>query len=134
MLNLYLAPNDYSIEYRNTKKHDNADALSRLPLALKSDDEPLVDSVDIFHMEQFDPITVTSDMVKSATRKDPVLSQVYDATMQDWPETAAEGTVTFHSRWNELSVDHGCVMWGVRVVVPQKLRPQLLEELNTGHR
>ena len=77
---LYLATHDYSIEYRTTKKHNNADALSRLPLALKSYDEPLVDYVEIFHMEQFDPLPITSDMVKSAPRKEPVLSPVYAAS------------------------------------------------------
>ena len=53
--------------------------------------------------------------------------------MQGWPESAPEGLVTFHNRLNELSIHHGCVMLGVSVVVPQKLRPQLLEELHTGH-
>ena len=78
-------------------------------------------------------LPVTSDMVKSAPRKDPVLSQVYDATIQGWPKTAPEGLVTFQNRRNDLSVHHGCAIWGVRVVVPQTLRPQLLEELHTGH-
>ena len=70
-------------------------------------------------------------MVKSATRKDPVLSQVCDATIQGSPETAPEGLVTIQNRRNELSLHHGCVIWGARVVVPHKLRPHLLED--TGH-
>ena len=49
--------------------------------------------MNIFYMEQFDRLPVTSDMVKSATRKDPVLSQMHDATTQGWPETALEGAL-----------------------------------------
>ena len=48
---LYLAAHDYSIENSSTKKHCNADGLSRLPLDEKGDDESSTDSVDIFHME-----------------------------------------------------------------------------------
>jgi hypothetical protein len=130
---LYLAAHDYTIEYKNTKNHTNADGLSRLPLDEKSDTESSVNCVDIFHMEQFDPLPVTSEMVKSATKKDILFSRVYDATMQGWPEKSPEGLETFYSRRNELSVYHGCIMWGVRVVIPPKLRSRLLDELHTGH-
>ena len=130
---LYLAAHDYSIEYRSTKKHCNADDLSRLPLDEKGDDESSTDSVDIFHMEQFEPLPVTCEMVRSATRNDPVLSQVYEATMNGWPEKASEGLEIFHNRRNELSVHQGCVMWGVRVVVLEKLQSHVLNALLTGH-
>ena len=36
-------------------------------------------------------------------------------------------------RRNELTVHQGCIMWGIRVVVPQKLQPTVLNELHTGH-
>ena len=47
--------------------------------------------MDIFYTEQFDSLP-TSDIVKSATRKNPALSQVDDVTMEGWPETAPEGS------------------------------------------
>ena len=34
---------------------------------------------------------------------------------------------------NELTLLQGCVMWGNRVIVPPKLRQQVLEELHAGH-
>ena len=37
-------------------------------------------------MEQFEPLPVTCEMVRSATRNYHVLSQVYEATMNGWPE------------------------------------------------
>ncbi|XP_042599679.1 uncharacterized protein K02A2.6 [Cyprinus carpio] len=39
----------------------------------------------------------------------------------------------FISERDELSVQHGCLMWGMRVVVPHKLWKRVLEELHTGH-
>ena len=34
---------------------------------------------------------------------------------------------------DELSVESGCVIWGIRVVIPCKLRPILLRELHSDH-
>lgn len=39
----------------------------------------------------------------------------------------------FISKCSELSVQHGCLMRGMRVVVPLKLQKRVLEELHTGH-
>ena len=32
-----------------------------------------------------------------------------------------------------MNLLQGCVMWGNRVIVPPKLRQEVLEELHTGH-
>jgi len=34
---------------------------------------------------------------------------------------------------NELSTENGCVMWGIRVVVPQTLHSQVLKSLHSNH-
>ena len=36
-------------------------------------------------------------------------------------------------RRNEISVQHGCLMWGIRVIIPTKLRNKVLNELHAGH-
>ena len=33
----------------------------------------------------------------------------------------------------ELSIEAGCLFWSTRVIVPLKLRPQVLAELHTSH-
>ena len=35
--------------------------------------------------------------------------------------------------WSELSTEKDCIMRGARVVIPQSLRPKVLEELHAGH-
>ena len=37
------------------------------------------------------------------------------------------------TRRSELTVECGCLLWGVRVVVPNKLQQQVLKELHEGH-
>uniref|UniRef100_A0A1A8MV40 Integrase catalytic domain-containing protein n=1 Tax=Nothobranchius pienaari TaxID=704102 RepID=A0A1A8MV40_9TELE len=36
-------------------------------------------------------------------------------------------------RRHELTIQQGCLMWGVRVIVPPKLRSCVLQELHTAH-
>ena len=39
----------------------------------------------------------------------------------------------YHTRQNELALENGCVMWGVRVIVPKKLQQHVLNELHQSH-
>ena len=39
----------------------------------------------------------------------------------------------YRTRCSELTVECGCLLWGVRVVVPNKLQQQVLKELHEGH-
>ena len=39
----------------------------------------------------------------------------------------------YKHRENELSTENGCVMWGMRVVVPQTLHSQVLKSLHSNH-
>ena len=57
---LFLAGFDYSIRYKNTKLHGNADGLSRLPLHSETTEgEP--DPVGLFYATQFEPLPVTAN-------------------------------------------------------------------------
>ena len=75
-------------------------------------------------------------MIATETRKDNVLSQVLDYTRYGWPENPDAITSSlkpyYDKRW-ELGVNQGCVNWGIRVLVPSKLRQKLLEELHESH-
>ena len=66
---LFLAGYDYTIEYKNTKVHSNADGLSRLPLLIEVRDEEVVDPVGVFNLMQFDPLSVTVDNVRREAQR-----------------------------------------------------------------
>lgn len=44
-----------------------------------------------------------------------------------------ESLKAYHSRRYELSAERGCVLWGTRVIIPDKLRETVLKELHVGH-
>ncbi|XP_015271459.1 PREDICTED: uncharacterized protein K02A2.6-like, partial [Gekko japonicus] len=67
-------------------------------------------------------------------RKDSVLSRVLNWVWRGWPVGSVEPEFgPYKSRQNELSISKGCVLWGNRVVVPDKLRTRVLESLHEGH-
>lgn len=39
----------------------------------------------------------------------------------------------YFDKRNEPGVEQGCVMWRMRVVIPNSLRDQVLDELHGGH-
>ncbi|XP_015276986.1 PREDICTED: uncharacterized protein K02A2.6-like, partial [Gekko japonicus] len=68
------------------------------------------------------------------TAKDSVLSRVLNWVWRGWPVGSVEPEFgPYKSRQNELSISKGCVLWGNRVVVPDKLRTRVLESLHEGH-
>lgn len=129
---LFLSAHTYSIEYKGTHHHGNADGLSRLPLQAPppvNTKEP----VDMFHMAQVDPLPVTSEEIARETGRDPILSRVYDMTLKGWPSKGDPSLPGYSSRRDQLTVHQGCILWGARVVVPPKLRPRVLTVLHEGH-
>ena len=56
--------------------------------------------------------------VCKATRADPTLSKVVTYLKSGWPVTLPDLVKPYFSRREELSIEEGCVLWGVRVIVP----------------
>ena len=129
---MFLAAFDYKIKYKNTTKHCNADELSRLPLQNKEMEETEVDSSEVFHATQFEPLPVTSEAVARETRRDPVLARVYESVVKGW-SVRVSGDKPYYERRNELTVHLGCILWGMRVVIPKELKDRVLEELHDKH-
>ena len=67
---LFLAGFDYTIMYKNTKCHGNADGLSRLPLHSETTEES--DPVGLFYATQFEPLPVTAEQVKRETQRESI--------------------------------------------------------------
>ena len=81
-----------------------------------------------------DDLLVKASDIAQSTNKHPVLSRVRELTRNGWPSHAREETLkSFFTKRTELSVEQGCVLWGMRVIVPPALRPKLLHDLHQGH-
>ncbi len=142
MLNQY----DYKIEYRKTSQHGNADALSRLPVGPdeRFDGEEMDADIDTICMIktiglQIKP--VDSAVLEKETSKDPVLSRIIRYTREGWPpktdasrdDTHGYSVEDFRRISSSLSTIHGCLLNGIRIVIPASLQPQVLQLLHSGH-
>ena len=72
---LTLAMYEYTISYKPTTAHGNADALSRLPLPEQPKVTP-VPSELILLLEQLQELPTTAQQIRAWTQRDPLLSRV----------------------------------------------------------
>ena len=129
---LFLGAFAYSIEFRGTKQHANCDGLSRLPQPRAPVDKP--DEVEMFHTTVIEALPVTEQELRMQTRRDPVLSRVLELVQWGWQEAEVHPElIPYAHRASEITIHHGVLMWGSRVVVPTKLRQRVLETLHEGH-
>ncbi len=129
---LTLAMYEYTLIFRSTSNHGNADALSRLPLPEKPDNTPVpVELVLLAEMLQDSPVTATQ--IRLWTRRDPILSRVLQFIQLGWPASVGPNLQPFWFRRTELSTQDGCILWGSRIVIPPPGRQRLLQELHDRH-
>lgn len=129
---LLLAAHNYTIKYRPAADHGNADGLSRLPLHEQHKDKQ--GTIDTFLINHLKCLPMCCADVKWETRSDCTLSQVMEmVSTARFPTTKISDSrlSLYLVRRNELTLLQGCVMRGNIVIIPPKLRQQVLEELQT---
>ena len=127
---LLLSAYTYSISYKPTDLHSNADGLSRLPLPTTTEK----DSVDsIFNMGQIQSLPVTASDIQKATRSDRTLSKVFQHVRGGWPKEVQKELEPYKSRQDEIVLEGGCLMWGIRVIIPEHLQQKVLQSLHANH-
>ncbi|UYV74594.1 hypothetical protein LAZ67_12000217 [Cordylochernes scorpioides] len=128
---LNLAAYTYSIEYKPGKVNCNADALSRLPLNECPSVVP--NPSEVFFIES-EHAAINSSEVAKLTNKDPILSMVKFWAMNGWPERKVDDKFRdFVSKSSEISVHKDCLLWGSRVIIPERLRKDILNLLHDTH-
>ena len=128
---ILLSAYDYEIRFKSTNDHCNADGLSRLPLQVN--ELPPDKDISIFNIGQVQALPVTYLDIQKATRRDRVLSTVMKYVQEGWPMQVAEEIKPYKIRQHEIGVEAGCLMWGIRVIIPQSLTKQILEALHDNH-
>ena len=142
---LMLSQYDYSIKYRRTADHGNADVLSRLPAGPDitfdgEESEADVDTVCTIRVISLQLNPTDPGVLAKESAKDPVIADVMRYCREGWPTKAtSDDQVQDYSveQFRKLSVSlstlHGCLLHGTRVVVPPSLQPQVLELLHLGY-
>lgn len=101
---LLLSAYEYSLVFWGTQAHQNADALSRLPLPTFLSKIPPPPELVLFRVW---------------TRREPLLAKVLQFIADGWPESCEDDLKPFASRKQELSLHKGCILWGTRVIIPE---------------
>ena len=130
---LTLSCYDYTLHYKRGNEVPHADSLSRLPLPDVPKQETPMPGELVLLLEVLENSPVTSLMIKNWTNQDPLLSRIVDMVVHGWCNTEEETMKPYQRRREELSVEDGCLLWGNRVVVPEKGRAQILSLLHEGH-
>ena len=123
----------YSIRYKKGQLLGNADALSRLPRPVVTSSDCVPE--DLVHLiNHLSTPTVTAGHIRDWTTKDPVLSQVRQYLLTQWPsDVGNESLKPYKDRHLELSTLDECIMWGSRIITPPKGREPMLQELHDTH-
>lgn len=131
---LLLAAHIYTFQYRKGALHGNTDGLSRLPLPHAPIEKPR--AVEVFYTSQLDTLAFSITKIRHDTMSDAILSCVMEMVSTGrFPaaKDTGEELSPYILRRHDLTIQQGCLMWGVRVIVPPKLRVLVLEELHGAH-
>ena len=126
---LKLSAYDYEIHYRRSQDHANADYLSRAPV------EKAVKDIEceVNHFSYVNELPVMSSDIAKYTKQDPVLSKVLRYTLEGWPKTVEQELYPYQNRKEEISIEEGCLLWGLRVIIPVKLQDRMIDEIHAEH-
>lgn len=106
--------------YRESGNNVDADCFSRLPLET-SDGEDITS--ETFYTLRLASLPVTRNEIARHTVRDPLLGLVLDFIRKWWPSYVANKVLKpFFDRRRELTVDEGCLMHAMRLVVAPKLQ------------
>ena len=132
---LTLAAYEYTIVFKQGNKNGNADGLSRLPCSesVEEQSDPELEETILF-MEDIEAPPVTAKQIKKWTQADPILSRVVGFVQTGWPEkNSLKELSPYFLRKLELSVVDGCLLWGGRVIIPERGRRSVLQDLHEAH-
>ena len=62
-----------------------------------------------------------------------MLSKVHRYIKYVWPQVVPEELIPYSRKQEELTAEGHCLLWGIRVIIPSKLRHRVLQELHNGH-
>ena len=91
---LTLASFEYTLYFRNTSQHSNADALSRLPLPEAPTEVPNPAEL-VLLIQHLEETTVTANQIRHWTLHNPILPKVFRYIQEGWPKVDDENSNHF---------------------------------------
>lgn len=79
-------------------------------------------------------LPLTNKQINFESQLHPVISKIIYYVLNGWPNSKLNSIISpFYIRRNELSVEHGILMWGYKVTIPKKFQTTVLEEIHSSH-
>ena len=104
-----------------------------MPLEVTIEEDALTQAASLFNLQQIERLPVRADKIAQLTANDATLSKVVSFVWQGWPNQVQNELKPYFIRRHELTVEANCLLWGRKVIVPEKLQSAVLEELHTAH-
>ena len=128
---------DFNLVYRPGPEMVLSDTLSRLP---NQANNHAIDLDDIgINQVELDLLNFSNEkqkQIREETNKDEVLRVLGQVIYSGWPDTIQELPTDLREFWayrDELAIESGIIFKGRQVLMPKKLRPDLLTQLHSGH-
>ncbi|XP_011406246.1 PREDICTED: uncharacterized protein K02A2.6-like [Amphimedon queenslandica] len=129
----------FSISHVPGKDLVIADMLSRAPegtpneqdLLLEEDTRAFIEYI----MESLPASEIRLKEIEKEQKKDPVCAKIAQYCTKGWPDKASLSVSLkqYHSLSSEISIVNGLLMRNSRIIIPSKLRQQVLNQIHTGH-
>ena len=128
---LILSAFEYTIEYVKGSKNE-ADSISRMPQ--QSCENEAIENSYINFIEADKKFNINFKDIARETRRDLVLSRVAEYILNGTLSNVKDEKFTpFREKYMQLTVEHDCILWGYRTIIPEKLKLNILQELHSSH-
>lgn len=129
---LILSGFNYTIEYVKGIKNE-ADSISRMPQKEFQSDNVENSYINFIEANEAG-FKIDFKDISRETRRDPILSRVVDCISNGTLNNIAGANFTpFREKYTQLTVEYGCILWGYRTIIPDKLKEKVLNELHRSH-
>ncbi|XP_065199339.1 uncharacterized protein K02A2.6-like isoform X1 [Sycon ciliatum] len=96
-------------------------------------EQQLTDYIKSVNVDPCHDLPLSATDVSKATSADPTLRKVMHHITHGWPSSVPDSLSSYYRIRDQLSVEQGCITWGLRVVIPLVFRSSLLHELHVDH-
>lgn len=129
---------DFTISHLPGKELITADTLSRAPLSKHSDPDDLEEEVNLYVNFVYSALPASDQRIESIKERqsqDEVCRLIIDYTSVGLPERN-KLTSALQPYWPDrgnLTVIHGLLVKGDRIVIPSEMRMEILDKIHEGH-
>jgi len=131
---LRIKPYAVKVKYLPGRHLVLADALSRAYLPIE-----ITDQSDEFEIHLLDSGELSETMfhkLTAETKREPELQQLHEVVMNGWPQTKEQTPVEtrpYRNYRDEISCYEGLMFKGDRIIIPQRLQPEILQRIHAVH-